>query len=188
MSLRDVKHISFPAVTVCYPNPGKWIGIVKVLDHFDSAALIFDVIKNQPVVIQDMFKAPYRAGAMETILNSFEPKLSIGHDMPTRLGFSTSETEIFYLVHLAINELLNQSWTYHKFDQFMKDDIFDLKFASLLDNKPRDMATQDIKALVCNVTGMDCTFTNDKAWFHCNNTSVLEGSSMYVLHFKLPFN
>lgn len=173
-----MENVSFPAVTICYPNPAKWMGIARALDHFDSQGLIFDMIRNQSDRIHEMFKTSF-TGPTETILNSFEPKLGIDHQLPIKIGFSIHETELFYLIHLATVEFLKVNWTWSDIDGFLRYDIFDLKFASFLQHKTRYQATQDIKKYICNIKGMDCTFAKDQSWFQCNETST-NGFSVYV--------
>ena len=56
VSLRDIKQIPFPSVTICAPNKSwKWAGISKVMSHYDLHNEVGKDIANRGTDLHELF-------------------------------------------------------------------------------------------------------------------------------------
>ena len=104
VDFRNIQSVSFPAVTVCAPNSGKWQALVAALNHFDKDGLIFDIIKemnpHEPF-FREAFDPNIDYQTWKIITNQFDPPLRLNSDLPKRLHLLAMEKELFLVLHFA---------------------------------------------------------------------------------------
>ena len=100
VSFKNIRTVPFPAVTVCAPNSGKWPAMVEALDYYDTDGQIFeaaDIINNA----SRSFSRSFYQAAGQLLLEEFDPKLVLDHNLPLKLKLSPIELEVFYLLHFG---------------------------------------------------------------------------------------
>ena len=172
---RPIYEITFPKVTVCPPNSGKWISLVEALNNFDKDCLIFDVMKqhnkDHNSIITRFFLQSFLGSKnpkKEIIMKEFDPKLTLDHDLPNRLNLLPEEEESFYLIHYACYSLGDLC------KSAIKDSYSDIKtksFYSVLEGKTRQQTANTIREIICQIENVNCSTLNETFWINCNDTN-----------------
>ena len=151
-------------MTICAPNSRKWPALIKALIHFDKDEMIFDVFKNAKNM--DNFLRELFDGFVKKriVLDQFEPRLKLDHDLPEKLNLLDVEREVFYLMHYLCYAWGNSC----KYVTIMRAKT-NVMQAILNKMTPRQTAI-DLKASVCDDVKIDCLILeNNPTWMNCLN-------------------
>ena len=170
MSLKNIKKIPFPWVTVCLPTQSKWLVVIKLLYHFDKEKLIYDVIKKQHSSIQKIFSSTITT-PQNILPQMYDFEVVWSQQLPLKLKLNSIEKEVMFLMHFATYTIQKspENWMIYNF----LDLVLDFQFKSILNRTSREGVTRGMKDFICkydnNNIKIECPFLNNPLWFECNN-------------------
>ena len=154
VGFKNIQNVTFPAVTVCSPNSGKWTSIIKAMEHFDVKGQIFEVVKNQTKerLLEQMYRNSFSNHVKyNLIVERFQPELTLDHKTPEKLNLLQNETEVFYLMHyFCFAKEHNCKELFEKISMFT--------LASVLNRDTRQQTVEKMKDELCNLLAYDVKY------------------------------